>query len=111
MITKIGLAHDVRNFFGETETRFEERNWNIERKHVLKAINYIASGDDPLAAAHFDVDGGTKDGGTHEVLYQDPAYYGTDVYTWVHWSGPNSKDTWQISLGDFKAQSREWMKG
>lgn len=111
MITKVSLAHEVRNFFGEREDRLEERSWDIERRHVLKAINYIASGDDPLAAAHFDVDGGLSEGGTHEVLSQESVHRGTDIYTWTHWTRPNSKDVWQISIGDFKAQSREWMKG
>lgn len=111
MITKVELAHEVRNFFGRRENRVEGIEWGIERKHVLKAINYIASGDDPFAAAHFDVDGGLSSGGTHEVLYQESVHRGTDIYTWIHWSRPNSKDVWQISIGDFKAKSREWMKG
>lgn len=110
MITKIGMAYEARNFFGEYEQRYDERSFNITREHVLKAIKYIAGHRYGFPCAHLDVDGGAYNGGTHEVIYQDGEQYGTDAYTWEHRVRPNAKDVYEIDYKELLKVSRGWME-
>ncbi len=106
-ITKITMAYETKNFFGVYEQRFDSREWGIERKHVLKALNFLMA-DSFTRAVHFDLLGGVSDGGTHEVFYQECHQRGTDMLTWVHHDAANSKDIEEISLKEAKRMTREW---
>ena len=108
MITKIGMAYEARNFFGEYELRFDQRSSNITREHVLKAVKYIPAHCYDFPCAHFDVDGGINNGGTHEVIYQEGEQRGTDRYTWEHHVRTNAKDVWEIAYSDLLRESRKW---
>ena len=110
MITKISVAHETTNFFGATETRLEERRYNIQRQHVLKVLKYVRDDNgEHYPYAHFDVDGGLDKGGTHECVYQQSPQRGTDMLTWEHWVRPNAKDRYTISYKEILKESRKWI--
>lgn len=109
MITKVTMKFERRNFFGVIDEVRESREWDIERKHVLKAINAVV--DDSMGfcpCAHFDVDDGLDCGGSHYAIWQDNEDRGTSTVTMRCWIRKNSSDTYKRTLKQVKAESLKW---
>lgn len=116
MITKIELMHERRNFFDAIEQVTETREYNIERKHLLKAFRYMLSNAHDMPYVHIDVDGGTSNGGEHHVIFQEWGQTGTDKVTWITYSdtyriGNIATDRREVEYKVIRKESRKWMEG